>query len=227
MGTIEPRKNVGAIIKAYRAMVERDPGVPPLLFAGRMTVPEESILSPDDKALLRDRVLFFGYVTDEQRKRLYREASLLVIASTDEGFGIPALEAMTVGLPVVAAARGSLPEVIGDAGLLVDADNATLLADAMRRLLDDGDLRRDLAERGLERAKRFEWGASADLLLEAFRGAIARRAVRLNSFGSASMRVSCSVRPLALAATSASFCSDGRGERTRPRGDSFSTRPSR
>jgi len=178
MGTIEPRKNVGAIIKAYRAMVERDPGVPPLLFAGRMTVSEESILSPDDKALLRDRVLFFGYVTDEQRKRLYREASLLVIASTDEGFGIPALEAMTVGLPVVAAARGSLPEVIGDAGLLVDADNATLLADAMRRLLDDGDLRRDLAKRGLERAKRFEWGASADLLLEAFRGAIARRAVR-------------------------------------------------
>ncbi|MDQ3421452.1 MAG: glycosyltransferase, partial [Acidobacteriota bacterium] len=106
------------------------------------------------------------------------EASLLVIASSDEGFGIPALEAMTIGLPVVAAARGSLPEVIGDAGLLVDADNANVLADAMQRLLDDGELRRDLAERGLERAKRFEWGAAADLLLEAFRGAITRRAVR-------------------------------------------------
>ena len=178
MGTIEPRKNVGAIIKAYRALVERDPGVPPLLFAGRMTVPEETILSPADKAILRDRVLFFGYVTDEQRKRLYREASLLVIASSDEGFGIPALEAMTVGLPVVAAARGSLPEVVGDAGLLVNADDATALADAMRRLLDDVELRRELTGRGLERAKRFEWSASADLLLEAFRGAIARRAVR-------------------------------------------------
>lgn len=178
MGTIEPRKNVGAIIKAYRAMVERDPGVPPLLFAGRMTVPEESILSAEDKALLADRVLFFGYVTDEQRRRLYREASLLVIASSDEGFGIPALEAMTIGLPVVAAARGSLPEVIGDAGLLVDADDATALAGAMRRLLDDVELRRELTERGLERAKRFDWSAAADLLLEAFRGAIARRAVR-------------------------------------------------
>jgi glycosyltransferase involved in cell wall biosynthesis len=143
-----------------------------------MTVPEESILSPEDKPLLRDRVLFFGYVTDEQRKRLYREASLLVIASTDEGFGIPALEAMTIGLPVVAAARGSLPEVIGDAGILVDADDATALAGAMRRLLDDVELRREFTERGLERAKRFEWGASADLLLEAFRGAVARRAVR-------------------------------------------------
>ena len=178
MGTIEPRKNVGAIIKAYRALVERDPGVPPLLFAGRMTVPEETILSADDKAILRDRVLFFGYVTDEQRKRLYREASLLVMASTDEGFGIPALEAMTIGLPVVAAKRGSLPEVVGDAGLLVDADDANALADAMRQLLREAELRRALVDRGFERAKRFNWDHSAGLLLDAFRDAIARRAVR-------------------------------------------------
>ena len=178
MGTIEPRKNVGAIIKAYRALVEKDPGVPPLLFAGRMTVPEESVLSAEDKEILRDRILFFGYVTDEQRKRLYREASFLVIASTDEGFGLPALEAMTIGLPVIAAARGSLPEVIGDAGLLVDADNANVLAAAMGRLLGDAELRRELVERGLERARAFDWDASAGLLLGAFRGAIARRAVR-------------------------------------------------
>jgi len=178
LGTIEPRKNVGAIIKAYRALVERDPGVPPLLFAGRMTVPEETILSADDKAILRDRVLFFGYVTDEQRKRLYREASLLVMASTDEGFGIPALEAMTIGLPVVAAKRGSLPEVVGDAGILVDADDANALADAMRQLLREAELRRALVDRGFERAKRFNWDHSAGLLLDAFRDAIARRAVR-------------------------------------------------
>ena len=178
MGTIEPRKNVGAIIKAYRALVERDPGVPPLLFAGRMTVPEESILSAKDKELLRDRVLFFGYVTDEQRQRLYREASLLVIASTDEGFGIPALEAMTVGLPVIAAARGSLPEVVGDAAVLVDADQENALADAMRRVLDDPSLRRELVERGLERAQAFNWDASAGHLFDAFTAAIARRAAR-------------------------------------------------
>lgn len=178
MGTIEPRKNVGAIIKAYRALVEKDPGVPPLLFAGRMTAPVESVMSGEDKQLLQDRVLFFGYVTDEQRQRLYREASLLVIASTDEGFGIPALEAMTIGLPVVAAARGSLPEVVADAGLLVDANDQDALADAMRRLLDDASLRRDLVERGLLRARRFDWNASAGSLLDAFRAAITRRAAR-------------------------------------------------
>jgi len=178
MGTIEPRKNVGAIIRAYRALVEKDPGVPPLLFAGRMTVPEESVLSTEDKEVLRDRILFFGYVTDQQRQRLYREASFLVIASTDEGFGLPALEAMTIGLPVIAAARGSLPEVIGDAGLLVDADDANVLAGAMRRILQDAELRRELVERGLERARGFNWDASAGLLLEAFRGAITRRAAR-------------------------------------------------
>jgi glycosyltransferase involved in cell wall biosynthesis len=158
--------------------VERDSSVPPLLFAGRMTVPEESILSPADKQVLRDRVLFFGYVTDEQRRRLYREASLLVIASTDEGFGLTALEAMTIGLPVIAPARGSLPEVVGDAGILTDVDDANVLAEAMRRMLDDAELRRELVDRGFERSKRFSWEISAGRLLDAFRGAMARRAMR-------------------------------------------------
>jgi glycosyltransferase involved in cell wall biosynthesis len=178
MGTIEPRKNVGAIIKAYRVLVAQDGAAPPLLFAGRMTLPVETVLGAEDKQLLRDRILFVGYVTDAQRQRLYREASLLVIASTDEGFGLPALEAMTIGLPVVAAARGSLPEVVGDAGLLVDADNPVVLAAAMRSILDDANLRRELVDRGLQRSRRFEWDASAGLLLDAFRGAIARRALR-------------------------------------------------
>ena len=76
-----------------------------------------------------------GYVSDDERQRLYREASMLVMPSLDEGFGMPALEAMTIGVPVVAAERGALPEVVGDAGLLVDPDDPAALAAAMQRLL--------------------------------------------------------------------------------------------
>jgi glycosyltransferase involved in cell wall biosynthesis len=120
-------------------------------------------------------VRWLGYVTDEERLRLYGEASMLVLASADEGFGIPALEAMTIGLPVVAAARGSLPEVVGEAGLLVDADDPRALAEAMRRVLEEDALRAELADRGVARARQFTWGASAARLLDAFRAGLARR----------------------------------------------------
>jgi glycosyltransferase involved in cell wall biosynthesis len=123
-------------------------------------------------------VRWLGYVSDDERLRLYREASMLVIASTDEGFGIPALEAMTIGLPVVAAARGSLPEVLGDAGLLVDAADPLALAAAMRRVLEDVLLRNALVDRGVARARRFNWDTSAGRLLQAFREGLARRRQR-------------------------------------------------
>jgi glycosyltransferase involved in cell wall biosynthesis len=166
VGTIEPRKNVGAILAAYAELLERDPSAPPLVFAGRMTGTPPPAPSG---------VRWLGYITDDERLRLYREASMLVIASADEGFGIPALEAITIGLPVVAAARGSLPEVVGEAGLLVDADDPRALAAAMQRVLEEGLLRVELADRGVARARRFTWGASAAQLLEAFRAGLARR----------------------------------------------------
>ena len=100
---------------------------------------------------------------------------MLVIPSNDEGFGIPALEAMTVGVPVVAAGRGALPEVVGDAGILCDADAAADLAGAMGRILDSEPLRLDLRARGIERARAFTWQASAARLLAAFRSAHDRR----------------------------------------------------
>jgi glycosyltransferase involved in cell wall biosynthesis len=171
IGTVEPRKNVQAVIDGYLALAARHPNPPPLLFAGRVEKPVE--LPPGSQ-----QVRFLGYVSDEERLRLYREASMLVIASWDEGFGIPALEAMTIGLPVVAANRGSLPEVLGTAGTLVDPDAPAEIAAAMRRLLEDPALRREHAARGVARASHFSWDASAARLVEAFRGAVTRRVAR-------------------------------------------------
>jgi glycosyltransferase involved in cell wall biosynthesis len=177
VGTIDPRKNVDAVIKAYLALARRTPDVPPLVFAGRV-VPLATLLAADDHELFRRKVVFAGYVDDQERLRLYREASMLVMASSDEGFGIPALEAMTIGLPVVAVRRGALPEVLGDAGLLVDADDPLALAAAMRRVLEDAVLRNELADRGVARARRFNWDTSAGRLLQAFREGLARRRPR-------------------------------------------------
>jgi glycosyltransferase involved in cell wall biosynthesis len=116
-----------------------------------------------------------GYVDDGERQRLLREASMLVLPSLEEGFGIPALEAMTLGLPVVASNRGALPEVVHDAGLLVDPEDVRGLAAAIERLIADGELRRSLAARGIEQAEKFSWDNSAALLYDAYRAAVARK----------------------------------------------------
>jgi glycosyltransferase involved in cell wall biosynthesis len=174
IGTIEPRKNVAALVRAYLALaVAAD--APPLVLVGRVAMAVHDLFPAGTPDHLRSRVMFRGYVSDDERMRLYRQASMLVIPSADEGFGIPALEAMTIGLPVIAASRGSLPEVVGDAGILVDPDRETELADAMRRLLDRATLRLDLAARGVARARLFSWEESATRLLDAFRRAIEHR----------------------------------------------------
>lgn len=174
VGTIEPRKNVAALLRAYAALAGGGEP-PPLVLAGRVATPVDALFPADAPPSLRARVTFRGYVSSEERMALYGQASMLVVPSADEGFGIPALEAMATGVPVVAASRGSLPEVVGDAGLLADPDREADLAAAMRRLLDDPALRRDLAARGVARARRFNWDDSAGRLLEACGRALARR----------------------------------------------------
>ena len=179
VGTIEPRKNVSAVIRAYLALARRRADTPPLVFAGRIATPPAALLhGEEEQEVFRSRVTFLGYVSDEQRLQLYRDASMLVIASSDEGFGIPALEAMTIGLPVVAVSRGSLPEVVGEAGLFVDPGHPDALSEAMRRLLEDAGLRRAQAAKGVTRARQFDWDVSAARLRRAFAEAVARRGLR-------------------------------------------------
>jgi glycosyltransferase involved in cell wall biosynthesis len=124
-------------------------------------------------------VVSHGYVQDADRQRLYEGARLLVLPSFNEGFGLPVAEAMSLGIPVVASNRGSLPEVSGGAALLVDPDDTAAISRAMERVLADDVLARRLAEDGLRQAKRFTWPRAAELTRAAYERAIITRRQRM------------------------------------------------
>jgi glycosyltransferase involved in cell wall biosynthesis len=176
MGTIEPRKNVATLLDAYQTLVARRPSTPPLLLAGGAGFRSETILARLATPPLDGRVRHLGYVSDPDREALYRSASLVVMPSLDEGFGLPALEAMTLGVPVVASNRGALPEVLGGAGVLTDPEDSTAIADAIERVLTDAELAATCAARGIARSRNYSWEASADALMTAYEQALARRA---------------------------------------------------
>lgn len=169
MGTLEPRKNVGALLDGYAALLAQVPDAPPLWLAGGATPAAASWLERIAHAPLAGRVKHLGYIPSERRYALYAQASMLVQPSHLEGFGIPVLEAMTVGVPVIVNNRGALPEVAADAGAIVDANAADQLAAAMRRYLDAPEAARDAAARGLARARTYSWDASAATLLARYR----------------------------------------------------------
>lgn len=176
LGTVEPRKNVARLIEAYGAVVGRRTDTPDLVIAGALNIPKDQLLSrASGGSNLSHRISFAGYVEEAERKRLLSIASMLVLPSLEEGFGIPALEAMTIGLPVIASNRGALPEVVGDAGILVEPEDVRALAAAIEQLVNDNLLRRSLAAKGVERAEHFSWDSSADALYGAYRTAAARR----------------------------------------------------
>jgi glycosyltransferase involved in cell wall biosynthesis len=120
-----------------------------------------------------------GYVPPEQRLATYERAAVLVMPSHHEGFGIPALEAMTLGVPVIAADRGALPEVTGDAALLFDPDDAGALTAALDRVLGDDGLRASMRERGWRRAAEYSAEAAAAATREAWTLALEARQRRL------------------------------------------------
>jgi glycosyltransferase involved in cell wall biosynthesis len=179
VGTIEPRKNLPALFAAYEQVVGDMPGAPPLVLAGRVVDGSGEILGQvGARAAIAGRVQHLGYVDDVELQALYGRAAMLVLPSLEEGFGMTALEAMHMGVPVVASSRGALPEVVGDAGMLVDPLDAGALAAAIGRVLRDEPLRRKLSAAALERARRFSWDDSAATLLAAYRALISRRAAR-------------------------------------------------
>jgi glycosyltransferase involved in cell wall biosynthesis len=169
MGTLEPRKNVGALLKAYAALLAGMPDAPPLWLAGGATAAAADWLREIAAPPLAGRVEHLGYIAADRRHDLYARASMLVLPSHLEGFGIPVLEAMAAGVPVVVNRRGALPEVAGGAGQVVDADDAAALAAAMKDYLDDPGLARDAAARGVARARTYSWDASAATLLARYR----------------------------------------------------------
>jgi glycosyltransferase involved in cell wall biosynthesis len=175
VGTLEPRKNIGALLDAYELLLERRPSTPSLVLAGRPTGEAAAWLARIALPPLAGRVRHLGYVPHADRERVFAGARLLVIPSLDEGFGLPALEAMSAGIPLVASNRGSLPEVVGTGGLLFDPAEPAALATALEQLLTDDTMAESLGSAGLARARAFSWGAAATTLRQAYTDAVARR----------------------------------------------------
>jgi glycosyltransferase involved in cell wall biosynthesis len=173
VGTIEPRKNLTALLEAFHHLLATHDLR--LVFVGKKGWLYEGFFRRLRELGLEDRVIFTGYVPDEDLPAIYSAADLFVFPSLYEGFGLPVLEAMACGTPVVCSNTSSLPEVAGDAALLVDPADVRALAGAMERVLTDETLRADLQARGLEQARRFSWARAAQETMQVYENVAALR----------------------------------------------------
>lgn len=178
LGTLEPRKNVGALVDAYARLLARRPDAPPLVLAGRVTPALAPLVSRAGAPPLAGHVRLPGYVDPVAKEALYRTARVLVVPSHNEGFGIPVVEAMTVGVPVVAANRGALPEVAGDAAAYFDANDADALAALLEAIVFDRARRDRMRQAGWQHVTRYRWSATASQVREAWRRALHTRETR-------------------------------------------------
>jgi glycosyltransferase involved in cell wall biosynthesis len=169
VSTIEPRKNVPTLMRALWQLVECYKKDVQLVVAGGKGWLYEDAFAVVDELQLDSRVHFVGRVSSEDLLYLYNAAQLLAHPAFYEGFGLPPLEAMACGLPVIASNVASLPEVVGDAGLLIDPHDVDELTVGMWRVLTDEELRREMIEKGLRQAARFSWDRAAAETLEIYR----------------------------------------------------------
>lgn len=157
LGSADPRKNISTLLRAYALLPERLRANHELAIVWTHPLLAESILAEARAHGIEGRLRFLQHVSNDDLVALYNAAALFVFPSRYEGFGLPILEAMACGAPVVAANNSSIPEVAGDAALLVDAESPTSIARAMERVLSDAALRDELVVRGLQRAASFSW----------------------------------------------------------------------
>jgi glycosyltransferase involved in cell wall biosynthesis len=171
-GTLEARKNVGGLLDAYEILLaEGTQSIPELVLAGKETDASRGWLDRIARPPLAGHARHIGYVDPADRQKLYAGARLLVLPSFEEGFGIPVLEAMTLGVPVIASNRGALPEILGDAGALVEPEPRAI-ADALKTMIGDDGFAQACAAKGLNRAQLFSWSRTADRVFETYREAI-------------------------------------------------------
>jgi glycosyltransferase involved in cell wall biosynthesis len=178
LGTLEPRKNLDVVLDAYTALLRGARRVPRLVIAGGVSADAQPWLHRMTHEPLRDHIVYRGYIGHDERETLYAGARALVLPSFDEGFGLPVLEAMSAGVPVVTSNRGSLPEVVGGAGVLLDPGDVSAWAAALERIAGDEQWATELASAGLERARAFTWERSATELRRAYQDAVRRREKR-------------------------------------------------
>lgn len=167
VGTLEPRKNFSTLIKSFVIIKRKHPDYK-LVIVGKKGWKYHNIEETLKHYQLEKDVIFPGYLEDKELQKVYSLAAVFVFPSLYEGFGIPPLEAMASGCPVVGSNAASLPEVIGEAGLLIDPKNAYKMAEAISSLITNDHLRSMLIERGKQQANKFSWEASAQKALEVF-----------------------------------------------------------
>ncbi len=161
VGTLEPRKNIPALLEAYAHLIRNADIEHQLVLAGGQGWGGESIHQKVRSLGIEANVKFTGYVAREDLPALYSMADSFVYPSLYEGFGLPPLEAMACGTPIIVSDGSSLSSVVAEAGIRVDPKDISALAQAMRRVLLDERLREDLIEKGMERIKCFSWEATA------------------------------------------------------------------
>lgn len=170
LGTIEPRKNLEGLIIAFDILRMRNPELSSykLIIAGGRGWKSGSIFKAWQKSAHKDDIRFLGYIDREDKPYLYNLASLFVYPSFYEGFGFPPLEAMACGAPVITAFSSSMPEIAGNAGLMVDPYDADGIYSAMEEVLANSRLRETMIKKGLEKAGRFSWSKTAEEYINIF-----------------------------------------------------------
>ena len=175
VGMIEPRKNLGNLVDAF--LMDSLPQFCDLVLAGSLGWGYSELLRKIGASSDKRSIRMPGYVDHADLPALYSAATAFVYPSFYEGFGLPILEAMACGTPVITSSISSLPEVAGDAAILVDPTDAKALASALQRIVKDSSLRQDLSRRGRQRASLFTWQQSAEKTL-----AVYGRAARADTF---------------------------------------------
>lgn len=166
------RKNTPALVRMFARVAAQDPTARLVILGVTDAAQRNQLQQLTNQLSLENRVSLMGYVSDEELKKFYQEATCLVYASLYEGFGLPPLEVMVHGMPVVASNRSSIPEVVGDAGILVDPADIDAIADAVLRLLHDQAFRRQLSEKAWQRARQFSWRNTAEKTVSIFEASL-------------------------------------------------------
>jgi glycosyltransferase involved in cell wall biosynthesis len=175
VGTIEPRKNLVRLLDAFAETKRRlGRACPALVIVGRKGWKYDEVFSRMLELDLRGDVVWSDFLVDETVRAVYQHATLFACVSLHEGFGLPLLEAMASGVAVVASDRSSMPEIVGDAGVLVDPMDVGAIGEAMAGLISDETRRNDLAQRARQRARQFSWGNTARQTLRVYEEAAGR-----------------------------------------------------
>jgi glycosyltransferase involved in cell wall biosynthesis len=167
LGTIEPRKNLPLLMRAYRLLVDSGTRLK-LILVGKYGWMYQEVFNLVSELNLEDMVRFTGYIPQDELPLVYNLASLFVYPTIYEGFGIPVLEAMACGVPVISSDIASLPEIVGEAGILVPAGDLGAYFSAMKLVTDDQDLRGKLIDQGKLRASEFSWERTAQLTQQVY-----------------------------------------------------------